>query len=660
MSLSSNPRRLRGTALVRFGCLMLIVLLAATGCGISIPNLNRDQDGDTPDRVAAALAAGLSAKDLSPVPFVGSTGAAVNELFEPLVAGMGPLRPSVTVASVSRDGSSATARLSFTWVFPGVPERWTYQTDANLAREAGQWKASWQPSIVQPQLDGTNRLSQRRLYPERGELVGENGDPIVVERAVFRIGIDKSKVSGDEAKASAVRLAKVVKINSKAYAAKVAAAGNSAFVPAIVFRMDAPDLPRGSRIRAIPGALSIRTTQMLAPTRDFARPIIGTVGEATKEDVEQSGGAVVAGDQVGLSGLQKRYDAEMRGTPGVRVRLVAAKPTDSAASPSPTPSPAAASEPVVLFEVKPVAGKQLTTTLNVGLQKLAERTLASTKPASALVAIRPSTGAIVAAANGEGNRGQSLATVGRAAPGSTFKVVSSLALLRAGLTPESPVKCPPTITVNGRKFSNYSDYPPSQLGTVSFQTALAQSCNTAFIGQRGKLDNAALRDAAVSLGFGTDYDVGFPSFFGSVPNDPTATGRAAAMIGQGKVEASPMVMAAVGASVAAGETVVPHLIDGIQAAPKGKPLSEQEARQLRQMMRAVVADGSGRLLRNLPGPAVLAKTGTAEYGTSTPLKTHAWMIAAQDDLAVAVFVNDGKSGSQTAGPLLRTFLAKAS
>jgi len=55
----------------------------------------------------------------------------------------------------------------------------------------------------------------------------------------------------------------------------------------------------------------------------------------------------------------------------------------------------------------------------------------------------------------------------------------------------------------------------------------------------------------------------------------------------------------------------------------------------------------------------MAKTGTAEYGSAAPLKTHAWMIAAQDDLAVAVFVNDGKSGSATAGPLLRAFLAKA-
>jgi cell division protein FtsI/penicillin-binding protein 2 len=643
----------------RLGYVLLTLVLAVAGCGILPPRPNPGPDGNTADQAAAALAAGLSAKDLSPLPFTGASGAAVNDLFQPLVAGMGPLKPSVTVTSVSRDGSTATAKLTFSWTFPGVPERWTYETEARLAEESGQWKTSWQPSIVQPQLDGTKRLSQRRLYPERGELQGEEGEPIVVERPVFRIGIDKAKVSGDQAKASAVRLAKVVKVNPKAYAKKVTAAGSSAFVPAIVLRMDSPDLPRGSRIRAIPGALSIRTAQMLAPTHDFARPVIGIVGEATKENIDESGGAVVAGDQVGLTGLQERYDAQMRGTPGVRVRLAAAKPNDSSAGPSPTPSPTAEAEPVVLFEVKPLPGQPLTTTLNIGLQKLAEKTLANTKPASALVAIRPSTGAIVAAANGQGNRGQSLATLGRGAPGSTFKVVSTLALLRAGLTPQSSIKCSPTVTVNGRKFSNYSDYPPSQRGRITLRTALAQSCNTAFIGQRGKLDQSSLPEAAGSLGFGIDYDVGFPSYFGSVPDDPTATGRAAAMIGQGKVQASPMTMAAVVASVAAGETVIPHLIEGQQAPSKGKPLTDQEAGQLREMMRAVVADGSGRVLGDLAGPAVLAKTGTAEYGASKPLKTHAWMIAAQGDLAVAVFVNDGKSGSSTAGPLLRTFLAKA-
>jgi cell division protein FtsI/penicillin-binding protein 2 len=131
------------------------------------------------------------------------------------------------------------------------------------------------------------------------------------------------------------------------------------------------------------------------------------------------------------------------------------------------------------------------------------------------------------------------------------------------------------------------------------------------------------------------------------------------MIGQGTVQASPMAMASVVASVQARHTVVPHLIDGTVAKPTGRPLSATEAAALQSMMRSVVTDGSGRRLAGLAGPDAIAKTGTAEYGTKQPPQTHAWMIAAQGDLAVAVFVNDGATGSQTAGPLLQRFLVGA-
>jgi cell division protein FtsI/penicillin-binding protein 2 len=77
------------------------------------------------------------------------------------------------------------------------------------------------------------------------------------------------------------------------------------------------------------------------------------------------------------------------------------------------------------------------------------------------------------------------------------------------------------------------------------------------------------------------------------------------------------------------------------------------------MFRAVVTDGSGAFLQDVPGGPVSAKTGTAEYGKDSPPRTHAWMVAAQGDLAVAVFVADGESGSQTAGPLLEEFLRSA-
>ena len=77
-------------------------------------------------------------------------------------------------------------------------------------------------------------------------------------------------------------------------------------------------------------------------------------------------------------------------------------------------------------------------------------------------------------------------------------------------------------------------------------------------------------------------------------------------------------------------------------------------------MRGVVTSGSGAFLADVPGPPVLAKTGTAEFGSASPPETHAWMIAVQGDLAVAAFVDVGESGSRTAGPLLEAFLRAAS
>jgi cell division protein FtsI/penicillin-binding protein 2 len=378
----------------------------------------------------------------------------------------------------------------------------------------------------------------------------------------------------------------------------------------------------------------------LAPSREFARPVLGTVGPVTAELVEESGGALQAGDEAGLSGLEQRYDEQLRGTPGITVHAV---------------RPDATRE---LFRTRPTRGEPLRTTLVPRTQALAERLVADVAPAGAIVAIRPSNGDIVAAASGPGSDGYSTATLGQYAPGSTFKVVSSLALLRAGLRPTSPVDCPPTTVVDGKEFKNYDDYPPGGLGRIDLRTALANSCNTAFIRQHGTVSQDDLAAAAGSLGLGVDHDLGFPAFFGAVPAQAPETEHAASLIGQGRVVASPMAMAAVVASVQAGRTVVPRLLTDRRpddVAPD-QPLTSREAATLRTMLRGVVTGGSAAFLADLPRDPVIAKTGTAEFGTDDPPETHAWMVAAQGDLAAAVFVDVGESGSRTAGPLLESFL----
>jgi cell division protein FtsI/penicillin-binding protein 2 len=272
----------------------------------------------------------------------------------------------------------------------------------------------------------------------------------------------------------------------------------------------------------------------------------------------------------------------------------------------------------------------------------------------------------------------STATLGQFAPGSTFKVASALALLRSGLSPDSPVTCPPTVTVDGREFQNFPGYPSDKMGDVSLGTAFANSCNTAFISARDSASQDELIDAAGSLGLVPDASLGFPAFLGAVPSDSDGTDHAASMIGQGRVLASPLGMATVAASVGRGSTVVPRLVvlpegtpapepsdteqpepDSSEAARPQVPLTADEAATLKSLMRSVVTEGGATFLQDVPGEEVAAKTGTAQFGEADNLQNHVWMIAVQGDLAVAVFVDIGDYGSTTAGPLMKAFLEAA-
>jgi cell division protein FtsI/penicillin-binding protein 2 len=491
------------------------------------------------------------------------------------------------------------------------------------------------PSAIAPDLAEGATLARTTLKAARGRILGAGGAVIVEPRPVIRVGVDKSQLeTGDDAARIARGLAGRVGIDARPYVRLVQRSGPRAFVQAIVLRRSDP-LARSFEVSPMAGVRVLADHLPLTPTRDFAPGLIGTVGPATAELIEESDGRLRAGDDTGLSGLQARYDEQLAGRSGVRIVSV----LDG--------------ERTELFSAPSTDGEDLTLTLDPRRQARAVAALSGVSFDSSLVAIRPSTGEILVAASGPGSDGLNTATFGKAAPGSTFKIVSALGLLRSGLKPDSPIDCPPTTSVDGKSFKNYSDYPAGSLGRITLTEAVAQSCNTAFISQAEKLTPAVERDAAAALGFGVDHDLGFPAYFGEIPPPESDTEAAADLIGQGRVQASAMSMATVLASVIAGETVLPSLVPSVSVEQKAPsdPLTAGEARQLRTMLRAVVQRGSGS---SLQGIASFAKTGTAEFGTEG--KTHAWMVAGRDDLAVAVYVEDGESGSQTAGPILREFL----
>jgi cell division protein FtsI/penicillin-binding protein 2 len=597
-----------------------------------------------PRATAETLAKGLTTQDLSGVRMTTASSAARTDLSR-IVKGMGGVKPTVAVDDVKQDGDTATAKLRTIWKLAG--SGWSYTTSARLSYAKDTWSVTWNPSIVAPKLSQDEGLSMQTAPADRGDIYGARDEALVTERRVERVGIDKTRIRAAEVTGSAKALARLLDIDVASFVARVEAAGPQAFVVGLVVRADSDEPFSDAEIAAIPGAVQLGAELPLAPSKAFGQPLLGVVGEATAEVVAKSKGAVRAGDMVGLSGLEQRYDSELRGSPAVTVEAVSS--TDGVA-------------PRELFSSKARPGKALRTTIDQKLQASADEILADVKPASAIVAIRPSSGKIVAMASGPGGKGADTAATGHYAPGSTFKLVTALALLRSGLTPSSIVPCTRTVTVDGRQFTNYSDYPDARTGNIELRSAIANSCNTAMIAMRAKAPQEDLTDAAAALGLGPDVDLGTPAFLGSVPDSGKGTEHAASMIGQGRIEASPLAMAVVAASVAHGSRVTPTLLAGspTPAAKPAHPLTGAEAKQLQELFRGVVTSGSAAFLSHLPGGPVSAKTGTAEYGTDVPPRTHAWMIASQGDLAVAVFVADGTSGSQTAGPLLEAFLRSAS
>ena len=590
-------------------------------------------DLQSADAEVTALVAALNALDVSKLP-IADPAAAQAEL-ETIFAGMDGITPVVTAGDVDYSTTDATARAKLTFEYAIGEQGWTYDTVAPMEMVDDKWQIGWTPTIIHPQLTSDSRMRHLRTLPKRAAINDNKGLALVEERTLYQVGIDKSQVPEADWAASAAQLAALLEIDATQFQAKVAAGGAKQFVVGRTMTQEeiSPDVGK------VAGAQVLPTTAMVPVSDTFAASLLGIVGSPTTEMLADKSADVFDSDTVGLSGLQARYEKQLRGVPEVRIDLVG-RTSDGDAT----------FEEQNLFLQDSSVGTAVQVSLDRELQTKAETVLSTQPGLAALVVIKNDNGALLAAANSPAAGTFPQATFGKFAPGSTFKVVSSLAMLRSGLTPTSTVQCPANLTVATKTFKNYSDYPAGKLGAITLTEAVANSCNTVFAGAAATITPEQLHAAAGSLGVGTDYDAGFTSNFGTVEPNNSSIDRAASMIGQGQITMSPMGMAAVAASVASGKTTIPWLVNGKVATPTAAPLTAAETAQLQLMMKAVVTDGSGRTLAGL---MTGAKTGTAEYGTVGAYKTHGWMIAWNEGVSVAAFVEDGVSGSQSAAPLIR-------
>jgi Penicillin binding protein transpeptidase domain/NTF2-like N-terminal transpeptidase domain len=273
---------------------------------------------------------------------------------------------------------------------------------------------------------------------------------------------------------------------------------------------------------------------------------------------------------------------------------------------------------------------------------------------SSMVVIQPSTGKILAIANNDGFN--DFALTADVSPGSTMKVITSTALLNAGvLTPASPVACPKTFTVQGITFHN--DQGESEPAGTPFLTDFAQSCNNAFTTQYDHLSGALANTAKQYFGLNQKWDIGITGISASYFNAPaSASGAELAQeaFGQGELQASPLAMASVAATVDTGTFEQPILVPGTKQVT-ASPLPAATDTDLKQMMRAVVTGGTAAGLGF--GPTVYAKTGTADIQNQG--KPNSWLIAFDSarDIAVGCLVLDAGYGAQYAAPEVQNFLS---
>jgi cell division protein FtsI/penicillin-binding protein 2 len=274
---------------------------------------------------------------------------------------------------------------------------------------------------------------------------------------------------------------------------------------------------------------------------------------------------------------------------------------------------------------------------------------------SSMVVIQPSTGKILAIANNDGFN--DFALTSDVAPGSSMKIITSAALLNAGvLTPTSPVACPKKFTVQGITFNN--DKGETEPAGTPFMTDFAQSCNNAFTTQYEHLSGALASTAKEYFGLNQKWDIGISGLSASYFNAPaSASGAELAQeaFGQGELQASPIAMASVAATVDTGTFEQPVLVPGIKQVT-ATPLPASTDQGLKEMMRAVVTSGTAAGLGF--GPNVYAKTGTADT-TGDKSKPNAWFVAFDtgQDLAVGCLVLNAGYGAQFAAPEVQSFLS---
>jgi penicillin-binding protein 2 len=412
------------------------------------------------------------------------------------------------------------------------------------------------------------------------------------------------------------------------------------------------------------------------PQGKLAAHVIGYVGRDRPQSLPGETVHYYLPEMLGKAGLERQYNEVLTGVSGGQLIRVDARGYKHAE----------------LEGAQAVAGRDLTLTLDVNVQRTLEKTLRGWRGAG--VVLDPRNGEVLAMASspaydlnelvpapslGVWNRLKddealplyNRAVSGRYAPGSTFKPVTAMAaLLSDGFDPNATYVCDGVFTLGNMRLRCWNTYGH---GTVALRKAIEQSCNAFFCHLGNAIGYDAIYAQAHLLGLGQPTGIDLPSETrGLLPTaewkeknlkDKWRPGDTCHIsIGQGMLVTSPLQMALLVSVFANGGTLYrPHLARREGAGERVREMGwPQEALGLvRGGMHDVATLGTGRRVQ-VRGLEVAAKTGTAEYDAGGVRRKNTWVIAfapyERPSVALAMVIENGESGGQTVAPMAREVL----
>ncbi|CRK53254.1 putative penicillin-binding protein 2 [Rhodococcus sp. RD6.2] len=448
-----------------------------------------------------------------------------------------------------------------------------------------------------------------------------------------------------------------------------------------------PDQARAVIDAHIPGVLVAPSGKRHYPFGTTLASILGYVGVGDPEDMERWN-HLALGSRVGKAGLEKQYDALLRGSDGKQCMYV-----------DPSGRPVAAGE-----RVDPIRGHDLRLHLDMGLQNLATDGLTQAVRSSggdlgAVVVMNARTGAVLALASVPGfdnnvygppvdlvalasqtggpgpGRMLNHAFQTAAPPGSTFKIVTaSVDMVHPVLSPDQVIATGASYTYGGHTFNNWQP-----MGPHNMLQAIQTSDNVYFYKLAELLGPERIAEVADQLGVGRASGIDLPGEATGFLGTPTSVGEIGSTwypgstllmgIGQGTVTATPIQVARWTVGVGTGAMVTPQLAAGYDAGTI-VPVDTEQPRRLpfadllgpvRAGMRASATVGTGGQLADLPVTAG-TKTGTAEDPSAPGKGLDAWFSAVapfeNPEIVVTAMVRGGGFGSATSGPVVKAILAR--